>query len=218
METHTLVNGLLHYIYFVILLTFHEFAHAWTAWKLGDRTARDLGRISLNPVVHIDPLGTVIIPLIAIALSASAGGVGFFFGWAKPVPVDRSAFSNPRWHDSLVTAAGPAMNLVLAFLLVLLAKGSQIAGSPKAFSVLMDMAYLSTLLCFFNLLPVPPLDGSHLLRNAIRMSDETFLRFSQYGFFIIIVVMQIPWIRNFIAFVVHVSMARMAALAGLRGG
>lgn len=217
MDPNSLLNGLLHYLYFIILLTFHEFAHAWTAWKLGDRTARDLGRISLNPITHIDPLGTVVIPLIAIAISSSASGGGYFFGWAKPVPVDRHAFRHPRLHDSLVTAAGPLMNLLLAFVLVLGAKAGLVAGAPKVVGVLMDMAFFSTLLCFFNLLPVPPLDGSHLLKNAIRMSEEAYLRYSQYGFFIIFVVMQIPQVQHVLYFAVQLTMLILTTLVGMKG-
>lgn len=215
MDLHALTNGLLYYVYFLILLTFHEFAHAWTAGKLGDDTSRQLGRISLNPLVHIEMLGTVIIPLIAIVLSSSASGPAFFFGWAKPVPVNRSRFSHPRLHDSLVTVAGPAINFVLAFLLVLIAKAAVVGGAPKVQEVAMSMAWLSLVLCFFNLLPVPPLDGSHLLKNAINMSEETYVRFSQYGFFIIFILMQIPFVRQLLRFVVQLAMWIMTSAVGL---
>jgi len=111
MDSNQIVDGLLFYIGLVVLLTFHEFAHAWTAWKLGDDTARLQGRLSLNPIVHIDPIGTVLFPLLMIFLPFGASR--FMIGWAKPVPVNPYNLRNKNFDDVLVTMAGPGMNLLV---------------------------------------------------------------------------------------------------------
>src|SRR6516225_7874657 len=123
MPSRDIIDGLIMYLGLVVLLTFHEFGHAWMAWRCGDDTARSQGRVSLNPLVHIDPIGTVIIPLVMIFLSANGSVLSrFLVGWAKPVPVNPQNLRNPKIDDVLVTLAGPVMNLLLAVLLVALAK------------------------------------------------------------------------------------------------
>src|ERR1044071_6083312 len=117
-----LVDGLIMYLGLIILLTFHEFGHAWMAQICGDDTARLQGRVSLNPIVHIDPIGTVLIPLFALLIGPS--GAKFLVGWAKPVPVNPNQLRNPRIDDILVTLAGPWMNLLLAIVLMGLARAS----------------------------------------------------------------------------------------------
>src|SRR5215469_18895949 len=112
MDPNGIIDGLLYYLGLVVLLTFHEFAHAWVAHKCGDDTARLQGRMSINPVVHIDPIGTVLIPLLVL-FSPMLGG--FLVGWAKPVPVNPMNLNHPVRDDCLIALAGPAMNLVLAF-------------------------------------------------------------------------------------------------------
>jgi Zn-dependent protease len=164
MDSNQIVDGLIFYLGLVVLLTFHEFAHAWTAWKCGDDTARLQGRLSLNPLVHIDPIGTVLLPLIMIFASPSIGR--FLIGWAKPVPFN-PAFLNKRWRDEMLIAmAGPAMNIILAVALVAFARVAVIFNSYAAVELLLQMASLSLVLCFFNLIPIPPLDGSHVLRTV----------------------------------------------------
>jgi Zn-dependent protease len=193
MDANHIVDGLLFYIGLVVLLTFHEFAHAWTAWKCGDDTARLQGRLSLNPIVHIDPIGTVLLPLIMIFASPSIGR--FLVGWAKPVPFN-PAFLNNRWRDEMLIAmAGPAMNIILAVALVGFARVAVIFNSETAVELFLQMAGLSLVLCFFNLIPIPPLDGSHVLRNLTRMSYETYFNLSRFGFIAIILVLQIPGVR-----------------------
>src|SRR5579859_4482937 len=116
MDSHVIVNGLIQYLMLVALLTFHEFGHAWTAMKCGDDTARLQGRVSLNPIVHMDLVGTVILPLIMIF---SPYGISrFLIGGAKPVPVNPLNFRYPNRDDLLVTLAGPGMNLLLAVFLL----------------------------------------------------------------------------------------------------
>src|SRR5476649_1780715 len=188
MDAH-IADGLIFYLCLVVLLTFHEFAHAWMASKCGDDTARLQGRLSLNPLVHIDPIGTVLLPLIMIFASPTVGR--FLIGWAKPVPFN-PAFLNNRWRDEMLIAmAGPAMNIILAVVLVGFARVAVIFNSEAAAVLLLQMATLSLVLCFFNLIPIPPLDGSHVLRNLTGMTYETYFNLSRYGFVAIILVLQI---------------------------
>ena len=187
MDSISLINGLILYLSLLVLLTFHEFGHAWTAWKCGDDTARLQGRVSLNPLVHIDLVGTVILPLLLIFLAPG----GFFAGWAKPVPVNPYNLRNPRRDDLLVTLAGPGMNLVLAVALIGLTRLGVAFHSFSLAKVFLDMASLSVLLCFFNLIPIPPLDGSQVLRNLGGISHEAYHQFASYGFIVLILVLQL---------------------------
>ncbi len=117
-------DGLLSYVCLIILLTFHEFAHAWTASKCGDDTARLLGRVSLNPLVHMEVVGTVVLPLLVVFLSAADSQLAnFIIGWGKPVPVNPYKLRRRRTDDTLVALAGPAMNLLLAFAALMQARG-----------------------------------------------------------------------------------------------
>lgn len=193
MDSNQLADGLLQYIMLVALLTFHEFGHAWTAWKCGDDTARLQGRVSLNPVVHIDPIGTVALPLLMIFLP----GFGqYLIGWAKPVPVNSYNLNHPKRDDILVTMAGPGMNLLLAVGLMALAKVGLMFHSLQMMEFCMQAAGLSLILCFFNLIPVPPLDGSHVMRIVTGMTYEAYANFARFGFIIIIVLLQIPPVKQ----------------------
>src|SRR5476651_311065 len=120
MDANHIVDGLIFYLGLVVLLTFHEFAHAWAAWKCGDDTARLQGRLSLNPLVHIDPIGTVLLPLFMIF--GPSGITRFALGYAKPVPVNPYNLRRKNLDDILVTMAGPTMNLILAVALVAFAR------------------------------------------------------------------------------------------------
>jgi Zn-dependent protease len=200
MDANVIRDGLVFYLGLVALLTFHEFAHAWTAWKCGDDTARLQGRLSLNPLVHIDPIGTVLLPLVMIFASPSIGR--FLVGWAKPVPFNPGNL-NHRWRDEMLIAmAGPAMNVILAVGLVAFARVAVMFDSDVAVNLLLRMASLSLVLCFFNLIPIPPLDGSHVLRNLSGMSYETYFNFSRFGFIAIILVLQIPLVREILGVLV----------------
>jgi Zn-dependent protease len=200
MDSNQIADGLIQYLMLVALLTFHEYGHAWTAWKCGDDTARLQGRVSLNPVVHIDPIGTVFLPLLMIFMP----GMGrFLIGWAKPVPVNPYNLNQPKRDDILVTMAGPAMNLILAVGLAALAKVGLVFHSIPMAELCVQAAGLSLILCFFNLIPVPPLDGSHILRVATGMSHETYANFARFGFVIIIVLLQVPPVRAALGFVTY---------------
>ncbi|HEX7879264.1 MAG TPA: site-2 protease family protein [Candidatus Eisenbacteria bacterium] len=142
--------------------TIHEFAHAWTAWKLGDDTAERQGRLTLNPLAHLDPMGTLLILF--------AG-----FGWARPVPVNPARFQHPRRDDVLVTLAGPASNLVTAGLMAVAYRLIPAGGAESlsgAFSELLYRGiYFNLLLCFFNLIPIFPLDGARILRGLLPLNQ-----------------------------------------------
>ena len=201
------------YLLLVALLTFHEFGHAWTAMKCGDDTAKSLGRVSLNPLVHIDPIGTVLLPLLMIFLPA--GVSQFMVGWAKPVPVNHHNLRNKNFDDILVTMAGPAMNLILAVALVALAKAGLIFHSDAMVDVCVRAAFLSLLLCFFNLIPIPPLDGSHVLRVLTGMTWEAYMKFAQFGFIGVILVLQIPGVRQLLSVVTFGTLRLLGRIFGV---
>ncbi len=200
MASQALVDGLIMYIGLVILLTFHEFGHAWMALKCGDDTAKHEGRISLNPLVHIDPIGTVLIPLAGLFLSLQgSAAAGFLIGWAKPVPVNLNNLRHPRLDDILITLAGPWMNVLLAIALLGLARIAQVADAASVVQILATWSLVSLFLCFFNLLPIPPLDGSRVVRAVFNIPYETYYQFARFGMIILIVVVQIPFVQRMIA-------------------
>ena len=172
-------------------LTVHESAHAWTANRLGDPTARRLGRISLNPVVHIDPIGTILLPLVAFM----AGGL--IFGWAKPVPVNPRNLKNYRRDFLMIAAAGPASNVLLATAASLLMRvgPAGAAASGGIASVLFDVGFmviqLNLLLAVFNMIPIPPLDGGNVLAGLLPgpLADGYDRVVRPYGFMILLVLM-----------------------------
>ena len=151
----------------VFAITLHETAHGYAAWALGDDTARRLGRLSLNPLRHVDRVGTLLVPgLLILGQLATLGRVGFMFGWAKPVPVDASHFANPRRGMALVAAAGPAANAVLAWLGAVALHGVgwlHGALADDAEQVLEVFILSNLVLGLFNLLPIPPLDGGRIV-------------------------------------------------------
>ena len=166
-------------------LTVHEMAHAWTADRLGDPTARLLGRVSLNPIVHADPLGTVVLPLVSMLSHAP------LIGWAKPVPVNLRLLRHPRRDYMIVAAAGPASNLCLALfaalLLVLVPISPQALGesnvSVPVAAILSRLMALNVLLAVFNMLPIPPLDGGNVLAGLLPPNlSELFNKIRPYGF------------------------------------
>jgi Zn-dependent protease len=214
MDTNQIADGLIQYLMLIALLTFHEFGHAWTAWKCGDDTARLQGRVSLNPVVHMDLIGTVVLPLLMIFLSP--GISRFMIGWAKPVPVNPYNLHHPRRDDILVTLAGPAMNLILAVILMALARTGIVLHSEAMVELCVRAAAMSLLLCFFNLIPIPPLDGSQIMRVLTNMSWETYANFARYGFIAVIIVLQIPPVRYTLSAVTYGTLGLLAQLFGVQ--
>jgi len=168
----------------LISLTVHEAAHAWTAYRLGDPTARALGRVSLNPLVHVDPIGTVLLPIIAAVSHLP------LIGWAKPVPVNMRNLRDPRRDFMLVAAAGPVSNLLQAVLAAVLLRAANavvstgLTGWPVA--MLSLAVEINLLLAFFNLIPVPPLDGGNVLLGLLPpRAAATYAQVRQYGFILL---------------------------------
>ena len=213
MDVNQLADGLIQYLMLVGLLTFHEFGHAWTAMMCGDDTAKHQGRVSLNPAVHIDPIGTVLLPLLMIFLPT--GYSRFMIGWAKPVPVNPQNLRNKNFDDILVTMAGPMMNLVLAVGLVALAKAGLLFHCLPMVDLGLKAAALSLLLCFFNLIPIPPLDGSQVMRVVTGMTWEAYMRFAQFGFIGVILVLQIPQVRQTLSSVTYGTLDVLCRIFGV---
>ena len=165
------------FLILIFSLTIHEAAHAWSASRLGDDTARRLGRVSLNPVVHTDPIGTVLLPLIAILSDAP------IIGWAKPTPVNTHNLRHPRRDNILVTVAGPASNLVIA-MAASAALRADLAGA--AAMIASQALLLNVLLAVFNMLPIPPLDGGQIMMALLPPNVALRLGFLyEYGFLIL---------------------------------
>ena len=170
----------------LLAISLHEAAHGWVADKLGDATARMLGRLTANPLKHIDPVGTVLVPIIMIVT------MGFAFGWAKPVPVDMRNFKNPYKDMALVALAGPLANLTMAVLWTLLLVFSmKILPQGNLANMLEIMAnigvVINLVLMALNLLPIPPLDGGRVVSGVLpRELADTFNRIEPFGLWIII--------------------------------
>lgn len=216
MDGDKLINGLIQYVALVVMLTFHEFGHAWMASKCGDDTAKHEGRVSLNPLVHIDPIGTVLMPLMMIFLSMSGSALaGFLIGWAKPVPVNPHNLRNPKVDDILVTLAGPWMNLLLAVVFAGALKGGALLQNETMMDFCFMAIGLNLALFFFNLLPIPPLDGSQIMRVVVGMSYETFYQFARYGMLIIILVMNFTPVPQVMGYFIRGSMRILLGWFGL---
>lgn len=173
---------LISFLVLVFSLTVHEMAHAWTADRLGDPTARLLGRVSLNPVVHADLVGTVLLPIVAFVSGLP------IIGWAKPVPVNPRALRDPRRDFMLIAAAGPASNVVMAILAAVVLRTLTATAPGTASGVLATglllATHLNVLLALFNLVPVPPLDGGNVLGGLLprRLGDRFDAIVRPYGF------------------------------------
>ncbi len=173
----------------LLAITLHEAAHGYVARMFGDSTAYMLGRVTLNPIKHIDPVGTILVPLAIVLLSKFAGGPGFLFGWAKPVPVNFGNLRHPKRDMIWVAAAGPGINLLMAIGWALALRLMGASGVEETFFVEMARAgvFVNIGLMALNLLPLPPLDGGRILvgllphRLALALS-----RVEPYGFFILI--------------------------------
>jgi Zn-dependent protease len=170
----------------LLSLTVHEAAHAWSADRLGDSTARMLGRVSLNPLVHIDPIGTILLPLIAAVSNFP------IIGWAKPVPVNTSRLAHPRRDFMIVAAAGPASNVALAVLGAVLVQfvpsspGFRPSDGLDLTSVLFMAGSINIFLAVFNLIPIPPLDGGNVLAGLLPPNAADVLdKLRPFGFVIL---------------------------------
>ena len=184
------MEALLLILVLLFSVVIHEVAHAWQARREGDTTAEDLGRITLNPLPHIDPVGSVLVPLLLYA-----SGTSFLFGWAKPVPVNPANYGDPKWGDIRVSLAGIVSNLGLAVAATFLTIGAvwlQGAMGPSALTegLLIAARYgilINLVLAFFNLIPIPPLDGSHVLFHFL--PRPLALKYREAGRFGLLIVM-----------------------------
>lgn len=203
--TDRLISFLIFLPLFFVSLAIHEFAHAFTAFKYGDSTAKNEGRLTLNPIKHIDLFGSIIVPVMSF-FSGFA-----LIGWAKPVPVDRRNFKNIYRDDAVVSFAGPLSNFLLAllftFVLVILVNTStELTKNNMLLSVVTYGIYLNIFLFLFNLLPIPPLDGSHILFDMFpNKLTAKYLGLGIYGGLILILFIYSPlwtYFSQLISFVV----------------
>ena len=213
MEPEHLRNGIILYLILLGSLSVHEWAHAFVADKLGDYTPRSQGRVTLNPAAHIDLIGTVILPLVMILFNP-----GFaIFGWGKPVQINPRNFKQWKRDDILVSMAGPASNLVICLLAAVLG-GIAMRFVPELYPLIKLVLLVNAILIVFNLVPIPPLDGSHVLKHAIGMSEETYMKLAAWGFVILLVLINLPPFRVVISNAMLVVTGTFARIASLIAG
>lgn len=209
----TVIDGIISAFVVLFAITVHEASHGWAAFKMGDPTAYHMGRITLNPIRHIDPIGTILLPAMLIIMGAPP------FGWAKPVPVNPLNLKDPRRDNLIISIAGPVSNIsvaVMAFIVLkilmrinpgLLYSGG--GGFSSLLSPLITIVYytivINVILAFFNLIPIPPLDGSGVVMGLI--SEEAAQKYEQirpYGFFILILLIMTGFIGRILGVVLQV--------------
>src|SRR3990167_4696058 len=181
-------------IFQLIILIFsvmiHEIAHGSVAYSLGDPTAKNEGRLTLNPLKHIDVFGSIILPLLLLVSSFVLGGGGIIFGWAKPVPINPYNFKDRKWGSLKVAIAGPATNFGVAIFFGLMIRFLNLPVQTNFFQFISIIVIYNFSLGIFNLLPIPPLDGSHILFSILQVrSQKVVMFFQQYGLLILIFVL-----------------------------
>ena len=183
----------------IFAVTVHEVAHGWVASRLGDNTAKNLGRLTLNPIKHIDPIGTILVPAVLLYLG------GFLFGWAKPVPVNWHNLKNPKKDMILVALAGPGANLIMAILWALviklgfvLADQNPTIGLPLIYTGYAGI-FINLILMTLNLLPIPPLDGSRVLAGFLpNQLAYQYSKLERWGFPILVALIALGWLGKLI--------------------
>jgi len=216
MDDLTLMQRIVVWVLPVIFaITVHEVAHGWVAKQYGDKTASRLGRLTLNPIKHVDILGTIIIPGLLLISSA-----GFIFGWAKPVPVDPRYFKNPRRDMAIVALAGPVSNLLMAFAWTLLVKiGVELKMEGISLPlILTGMAgiQINLVLALINLIPIPPLDGSRIVTGFLpnRLAWQ-YNKLERYGFFILVALLWTGGLSYVLGYPMNLMFGFFASLAGM---
>jgi len=201
-------------VLFAIVL--HEIAHGWAAYKLGDKTAYMLGRLSLNPIKHIDPIGTILIPIVLYM------SVGFIAGYAKPVPIDWRNFSNPKRDTAIVAIAGPAANLLMAIAWAILAfiVSSFFMGAELATQFLLNMAivgiFVNILLMIINLIPIPPTDGGRIAVSLLPNKFSYFVsKIEPYGLYILLILMLTGILGKLISPIINAILYITYSIVGL---
>jgi Zn-dependent protease len=227
LQPSSFIIAVFEFVLLIFSLSVHECAHAWMASRLGDQTARLQGRITLNPMYHIDPIGTLLFPALMIFGPLMGGGAmgGFLIGWAKPTPVITRNFRKIVRDDALVTLAGPVSNLLLALagfvgLAVIivsqghLPEGESMATNIQALGLLCQLAIQVNLaLFFFNLLPIPPLDGSRIVRNMLPYNAlQTYDRLSGWMGLLVMILVGGPIVRFFMVPTMHLLYAALALI------
>lgn len=208
----SIINGIISLFVVLFAITVHEASHGWAALKKGDPTAFHMGRITLNPIRHIDPVGTILLPLILIIMGAPP------FGWAKPVPVNPLNLKDPRKDNLIISIAGPVSNISVAAVAFILLKllmnldPSLVygrAGFSNLLSPIIQILYLTVviniILAIFNMIPIPPLDGSGVIMGLI--SEEAAQKYEQirpYGFFILIILIMTGFIGRILGGVLRI--------------
>ncbi len=205
-------QAILLFVCLILSITLHEFGHAFVADKLGDSLPRRLGRVTLNPLAHAEQFGTFILPAIMIFSPVLLGGsASFIFGWGKPVPISLPNYATRKRDEILISIAGPLMNLLLALLgAVLLGMFLRYANSHEMAEnvvtgtrmFLLLFMQLNLALMIFNLIPLPPLDGSRVLRYAVKMPEHVFDKLTRYSLWIMLGLILLPTPGNSILFMV----------------
>ena len=220
MPTLSFIQTLAVWILPVLLaITLHEAAHAWAAHRCGDSTAKMLGRLSMNPLRHVDLVGTLLVPLAVAVLS----NFQFVFGWAKPVPISWRKLNKPRRDMALVAAAGPASNFIMALLWATLLKIGLILNPATSilalYFVLTGQAgiLINLVLAFLNLLPIPPLDGSRVLTSFLSPKHAfQYNKLEPYGFYILIALLLTHVLNMILSPLILGGMSIIAAVFNLR--
>ncbi len=186
-------------IILVLSATFHEYMHAWMADRLGDRTARDLGRLTINPIAHLDWFGSIFLPFLLVIT-----GTPFVFGYAKPVPFNPHNLRDSKWGPAKVAVAGPLANLILAVVFGLILRFAQTID-PNLAVLLTYIVIINLVLMVFNLVPIPPLDGSKIIMPLLPYHlQEKYFRLEPYGMMLVIIFMimgfQLVWLAVNILF------------------